>query len=195
MEEQLFEFVEQLMPLTAAEKAAILQFDVFRSYAEGTVLLREGQVSNQSYFVLKGSLRTYYLLDGEERTTDFYLEMDALSPETVLTQGPSPYTIVCMEDSILCVSTPDMEYSIFEQFPRLQSLCLMQSELLLLKKQQAFSAFKHASPEQRYLDLLQHRPQLLQKAPQHQIASYLGIKPESLSRIRKRLKENTSIGS
>jgi DNA-binding MarR family transcriptional regulator len=55
---------------------------------------------------------------------------------------------------------------------------------------ETFAEFKMSSPEERYLNLLKTRPDLIQRVPQHQIASYLGIKPESLSRIRKRIINN-----
>ena len=190
MEEQLFEFIAQFIILTPEEKNAILELDIFKQYPKDTILLKEGEISNKSYFVIKGGLRTYYMIDGEEKTTEFYTEMEAIAPATTLNQQPSQYYLSCIEDSILCVSTPNMEQGVFDQFPRIKSLCLMQSETLLAKNQRDFSEFKTSSPEQRYLNLLEKRPHLIQKVPQYQIASYLGIKPESLSRIRKRLKDN-----
>jgi len=66
-------------------------------------------------------------------------------------------------------------------------MCGILSEELLAKQQINFDEFKIFSPEQRYLNLLQTRPDLIQRVPQHQLASYLGIKPQSLSRMRARL--------
>ena len=57
----------------------------------------------------------------------------------------------------------------------------------MAKQQESFAEFKTSTPEERYLNVLKTRPDLIQRAPQHQIASYLGIKPESLSRIKKRI--------
>jgi len=54
---------------------------------------------------------------------------------------------------------------------------------------ESFDAFKNSTPKERYLHLLKTRPELIQRVPQHQIASYLGVTPESLSRIRKRISE------
>lgn len=64
------------------------------------------------------------------------------------------------------------------------------SEQLLVKNQSSFDVFKTSSPEERYLNLLESRSNLLQRVPQHQIASYLGIKPQSLSRLRTRISKN-----
>jgi DNA-binding MarR family transcriptional regulator len=80
-----------------------------------------------------------------------------------------------------------MEAEIFRKFPKFESLCRIVSEQLLAKNQQNFDEYKTSSPEQRYLHLLKNRPDLLQRVPQHQIASYLGIKPQSLSRLRARI--------
>ncbi len=87
----------------------------------------------------------------------------------------------------LLVANAKMEKSIFEKFPRFETLCRILSEELLAKNQASFDDFKTSTPEQRYLNLLDTRPDLVQRVPQHQLASYLGIKPETLSRIRKRL--------
>jgi DNA-binding MarR family transcriptional regulator len=71
-------------------------------------------------------------------------------------------------------------------------MCRILSEELLAKKQIDFDKFKTSSPEQRYLNLLESRPDLIQRVPQHQLASYLGIKPQSLSRLRARISEKGS---
>ena len=113
--------------------------------------------------------------------------MESLSPLCSINKKPSEYYVSCVEDCILVVSNPGMEEVIFAKFPRFETLCRLLSEELLASRQATFDDFKTSSPEQRYLNLLQTRPDLLQRVPQHQLASYLGIKPQSLSRIRKRL--------
>ena len=82
-----------------------------------------------------------------------------------------------------------MEADSFNKFPKFESLCRLLSEEHLAKQQINFDEFKTSSPEQRYLNLLQKRPDLIQRVPQHQLASYLGIKPQSLSRLRARIIE------
>jgi len=74
-----------------------------------------------------------------------------------------------------------------EKFHRFEKLCLIISEQLLENNLASFADFKNSTPEQRYVNLLKKRPGLLQRVPQHQIASFLGMKPQSLSRIRKRV--------
>lgn len=192
MRDILFDFISKYIILTEEEKNAILSVDIFRSVKKGTTLLKEGQKSQNSYFVLKGCIRTYYVIDGEEITTAFYTEMDALTPPSVISKTPSEYYISCIEDSILTISNTDMEVEINTKFPKFEIMCRILLEELLAKQQINFDEFKTSSPEQRYLNLLQKRPDLIQRVPQYQLASYLGIKPQSLSRLRARILEKKS---
>ena len=192
MQDTLFDFISKYISLTEDEKNAILSLDLFRSVKKGTTLLKKGQKSQDSYFVLKGCIRIYYIVDGEEKTTAFYTEMDALTPHCVINKAPSEYFISCVEDSILTVSNADMEVQINSKFPKFELMCRILAEELLAKQQIDFDEFKTSSPEQRYLNLIQNRPDLIQRIPQHQLASYLGIKPQSLSRLRARILERKS---
>ncbi len=189
MQDLLFDFISKYVSLTEDEKNTIISLNIFRTIKKGTTLLREGQNSNEVYFVLKGCIRTYYIIDGVEKTTAFYTEMEGLTPHCVINKAPSEYYISCIEDSIITISNPEMEVEIFNKFPKFESLCRVLSEELLAKQQINFDEFKTSSPEQRYLNLLQKRPDLIQRVPQHQLASYLGIKPQSLSRLRARIIE------
>ncbi|MEL6627243.1 MAG: Crp/Fnr family transcriptional regulator [Bacteroidota bacterium] len=187
MQHLLFDFISTYVSLSEEEEHAILSLDIFRSIKKGTILLEEGQRSQEGYFVLKGCIRTYYVIDGEEKTTAFYTEMEGLTPHCVIHKAPSDYYISCVEDSILTVANPGMEEEIFQKFPKFETLCRMLSEELLAQQQINFDEFKTSSPEQRYLNLLQKRPDLIRRVPQYQLASYLGIKPQSLSRLRARI--------
>jgi CRP-like cAMP-binding protein len=192
MKNILFDFISKYISLTEEEKSALVSLDLFRSLKKGTILLNEGQTSKDSYFVLKGCIRTYYVLDGEEKTTAFYTEMEALTPPCVVSKTPSEYYISCIEDSIVTVSNSDMEVEVNSKFPKFEIMCRILSEELLAKHRIDFDEFKTSSPEQRYLNLIQKRPDLIQRVPQHQLASYLGIKPQSLSRLRARILEKKS---
>lgn len=191
MQDILFDFISKYVSLTENEKNALLSLDLFHSVKKGTVLLKEGQKTKESYFVLKGCIRVYYIIDGEEKTTAFYTELDALTPHCVTNNSPSDYFISCVEDCIILISNTEMSEEVNRQFPKFDTMCRMLSEELLAKKQIDFDEFKTSSPEQRYLNLMQKRPDLIQRVPQHQLASYLGIKPQSLSRLRTRILEKS----
>jgi len=189
MENVLFDFIARYISLTEEEKKALIDLDLFHSAKKGVVLLEEGQRSKQGYFVLKGCNRTHYTIDGEEKTTAFFTEMEGLTPPCVLDGRPSTYAVSCVEDTILTISNPSMEAEIFQKFPKFETMCRVLSEELLVKQQMDFDAFKTSSPEQRYLQLLEKRPDLIQRVPQYQLASFLGIQPQSLSRLRARVVE------
>ncbi|MBK8849448.1 MAG: Crp/Fnr family transcriptional regulator [Saprospiraceae bacterium] len=191
MQDILFDFISKYVTLTEDEKNAIVSLDLFRTLKKGTILLKEGQYSKESYFVLKGCIRTYYLIDGEEKTTDFYTETETLSPPCVVSKTPSEYYVDCIEDCSLLISNSDMEEEVNSKFPKFEIMCRRLSEELLAKERLEFDEFRTSSPEQRYLSLLEKRQDLIQRVPQHQLASYLGITPQSLSRLRARILERS----
>jgi CRP-like cAMP-binding protein len=193
MQDILFDFISKYISLTKEEKNAILSLDLFCSVKKGTILLKEGQKSQNDYFILKGCIRKYYIIDGEEKTTAFFTEMEGLTPHCVKSNAPSEYYISCVEDTILTVTNPNMGVELNTKFPKFEIMCRLLTEELLAKQQINFDEFKTSSPEQRYLNLLQKRPDLIQRVPQHQLASYLGIKPQSLSRLRARIIEKTTV--
>ncbi len=186
MENILFDFISKYMPLSDEEKKAIMAMDIFKTFKRGEVLLKKDQFSRDSYFVIKGCIRCYYIVDGEEKTTAFYTESEPYSPPCSVNGKPSEHYVSCVEDSILTVGN-DPDNVVFEKFPRFETLCRILSEKLLANSQATFDEFKTSSPEQRYLSLLKNRPDLLQRVPQYQMASYLGITPQSLSRLRRRI--------
>lgn len=185
--QELFDFISKYVSLTEEEKQVIVSLDIFRNVKKGTILLREGEKSTNSYFVLKGCIRTYYIIDGEEKTTDFYTEMEALTPLCTVSETSSEYYISCIEDSILSVSNTEMELEMFNKFPKFETLCRIMTEEYLANEKRNFDEFKFSSPEQRYINLLDKRPELVQRVSQNQLASYLGITPQSLSRLRARI--------
>lgn len=187
-EQQIIEYISKFAPLSDAEIQGILENIKIRMFKKGETLLREGQIASLCYFVLKGCVRQYYLVDGEEKTTHFYTEGQPIAPYEGTYKGkPSRFYLSCVEDSILTVGTPEAEAKLFEKFPHFEAISRLAVEEELGKSQERFSSYVINSPEERYLNLLKTRPDLLDRVPQYQLASFLGVTPESLSRIRKRI--------
>ena len=187
MENEIIRYLSNYMVISEQLEDAIIKSDFIRNYKKGTVLLEEGKISNECYFIIKGCIRSYYINDGNDVSTDFFTEDQSATPSAYGKKIPSAYYLECIEDTIAGVGTPEIETEMFQKFPQLESLMRALGEAIMTKQQDNFAEFKMASPEERYFNLLKNRPDLLQRVPQHQIASYLGIKPESLSRIRKRI--------
>jgi CRP-like cAMP-binding protein len=151
-------------------------------------LLREGQVGNYAAFIVKGCLRYYYIVNGEESTGQFFFENGWYADyESFLSGQPSTQNIEALEDCTLyLIYRKDLEtlfsqHPVFEKFGRLMA----ERAVLGLKKKNEFLTLQ--SHEERYLQLINDRPKVIQRVSLKYIASYLGMKPESLSRIRKRL--------
>lgn len=187
MEEILFDYLSKYIELSCEEKKVISSLDNFKFYPKNTILLKECELSEYGYFVIKGCLRTYYIIDGLEKTTEFYTELQFHEPQSKIYNKPSTYYISCVEDSIVMVGNSKMEVDIFDQFPKFEKLCRVLTEKQLANNKEDFDKYKLASPEERYKNLIDSRPELVQRVPQYQIASYLGIEPQSLSRLRARI--------
>lgn len=193
MESALLTYLSNFTPITDSLQTAIKETTIFRQYDKGDVLLKEGSRVYECYFVIQGCIRSYVFDKGEEITLEFYTENQSLVPPNYGMNQPSKINFECLENTIVSVGNPELEEKSFSKFPELKSLSLKIAEQQLSQQQENFTLYKHSTPEKRYLALQRSRPRLLQIVPQYQIASYLGIKPESLSRIRKRIADKKSI--
>lgn len=158
------------------------------THAKGTLLLREGEITSRCYFILKGCIREYQLLDGVERNIAFFTEHQAvISYTSYLEQAPSQHYYTCLEDCVVLAGTRAQEQALHKLYPRLEFLTqtILQKDYQQVQRQLAMMI--SYSPEERYEYLLATRPELLQRVPLHHLASFIGVTPESFSRIRKRV--------
>lgn len=184
----LLNYFSTIMPLTHEESAAIAETMLIQEYKKGSILLREGQISKEAYFVIKGCVRQYYLVDGEEKTNNFFTEEQWVVAIKSFSQNtPSTYYLDCCEDSHLVVGNRQKEEDLYRRFPKFETISRKVMEKVFEEQQDVMASYLTDTPEQRYVKLLGTRPDLFQRLPQYQLASYIGVKPESLSRIRKRL--------
>lgn len=188
MENEIINYLSKHVWLSDEMKELILKTSIVKSFDKGTVLLREGEMADTGYWVLKGGIRSYIIDDaGEEKTLEFYLEEQTVIPVNYGKGIPADHFLACFEASVLLVNTVEHERRMFEQYPKFESVCRIMGEVMMANLQASFVNYKLTSPEDRYLFLLKNRPELIRRVPQYQLASYLGIKPESLSRMKKRL--------
>jgi CRP-like cAMP-binding protein len=188
MENTLVEMMSSFIDLSDEEKQGILEAFPIKTYTKGTVLLKENQIAKDAYLVIKGCIREYSIDDGEEKTKNFYTEFQsAVNFESMANNKPSKYYFTCTEDTTVAIMNSEKENSLYKEFPRFGEVCRVEMEKMLGSNQEEMSIFINSTPKERYLNLLENRPDLIQRVPQYQLASYLGIKPETLSRIRKRV--------
>jgi CRP-like cAMP-binding protein len=184
----IIDYIRQFTPLSDLEVQGILDNIRIKVFKKGQMVLREGQIANLCYFILKGCVRQFYLIDGVEKTTHFYTEGQPVTPyQGTHKRNPSRYYLQAVEETITTIGTPEAEAQLFSLFPRFEQIARIATEEELGKSQENMAAFITSSPEDRYRHLLHTRPDLLERVPQYQLASYLGVTPESLSRIRKRI--------
>lgn len=178
---------------TQEEKDFFAERIMVKRVGKGEFLLKEGQNIKASYHLFKGCVREYYYNEGEEKTASFYTAGDSLTDEgSYLNQRPSMVNWECVCECIISVLPFEVETEMYQRFPRLESLCRMGTESRFSEYKKDINNYLSSSPEERYENLVKTKPELFQLVPLYQIASYLGVKPESLSRIRGRLRSAVS---
>lgn len=188
MEDKFLAYFSQFRALTVQEKAAIKQNLVIRDFEKSSFVLMAGQEPVYNYFVLSGCVRKYYLNDGEESVTDFFTEEDWIFPSVgTSSDAVADYFLECLEDTVLVVAGEREGNELLQEFPQFRELAMQMLEKEVLRQQVQIANYQNATPEERYLRLERECPDLLERVPQFQLSSYIGVRPESLSRIRKRL--------
>ncbi len=152
-------------------------------------LLQEGDISHYTAFVEKGLLRSFTIDDkGHEHIMQFASEDWWISDlYSFLTEEPSDYSIEALEETeLLLINRNDYE-NMMLAVPKMERYFRILTQNSLISMQRRISGKMTLTAEQNYKKLMEQRPALLQRVPQHMIASFLGIAPETLSRIRKQM--------
>lgn len=188
MFESLYGYASQLVRFSNAEKQIIESYFSYRQVPRKFKLTTEGKIARELYFINKGLLRLYYTKDGEEITAYLFREhLFASSYDSFLRQAPGIQTLETLEDSDLLVIQYDDLQKVYNEIPSMQVLARKVAEQRFINAQTILSSYILDSPEERYKKFEAQHGDLLLRVPHHMIASFLGITPVSLSRIRKRL--------
>lgn len=181
--------VYSMFPNIASEEyLAFEEIFIPATYPRKTILCKSGRVATELYFVNKGSLRLFYETEGIERTLFFAFENQFTGPcRSFMLDEPNHQIFETLEKCELLMVKKRPFIDALDKFPRLALLRSMIAEENLFITESVVSFLLLNSPEERYINLINHNPEILKRVPQYQIASYLGISPISLSRIRKRL--------
>jgi CRP-like cAMP-binding protein len=184
----LLHVISKMIRLYEGEPGIIQTLFREKNIAKGEFFLREGQICKEVGFINKGLVRYFSNLDGIEKIYDFGKENDfTCNYESFLDHSISTKNIQAIEDSqLLTISYANLQL-LYEQVREGQKFGRIACEHIFVDAIRKITALYTLEPEQRYLQFLASFPDLQQRIPQYYISSFVGVKPPSLSRIRKRL--------
>lgn len=161
-----------------------------KSLKAGEHLLSEGEISTEFYFLGQGIIRQYYIRKGQEISTAFYGPSQFVSAyESFSKSVPAKFFLQIIQDATLAVINQTTAAQLLSLSPKFAVLANKAMEDELIQNQNSIASLLILDPTERYLHLIENHPCLLQEVPQHQLATFLGLRPESLSRIRSRLRD------
>lgn len=180
--------IQTMVSPTEKEMEMFLKCFTLKTYKRKEVVIEEGQVCRYIWFLNKGLARDFYYRNQAEHTSDFFIENSFLTNyESFLTRKPSIGSIDALEDCEMLMISYDSLQKLYNESNVWEKTGRIIAERLFLRAKRRKDDLIANSPELLYLFLVQERPQVIQRVPQYYIASFLGISPEHLSRIRKKL--------
>ncbi|MGF1635822.1 MAG: Crp/Fnr family transcriptional regulator [Cyclobacteriaceae bacterium] len=185
--DEIRKYFNNFLVLSDAEwldfESCLMQQDI----AKKETLINEGQVCDFIAFIAQGTFRFYVVKEGEEKVTAFFFKGSFVTNfRSFLTEQPSEHFIEALQDSVVYKMPKKDLHRLFDKYPNLERLGRMVAENLYLGVAKRLDSFLFLSPKERYEELFKQNSRLPEEIPQYMIASYLGVKPETLSRIRAR---------
>ena len=186
--DHLSNFIRTRVAINHEDLEVILSKFEEKTLEKGQFILKKGQIADRYFYLQSGVLRFFYGEYEQENTSwvvfqdDFFTEISSLNP-----QIPTRFNIEAIEPSIIYyINRTDMEL-LYKQFPAWQEFGRKLWETMSVRMVNQILSFQTLSAEERYLEFM-NTPQLIQRVPVKHLASFLGITPSSLSRIRKNIK-------
>jgi CRP-like cAMP-binding protein len=187
MHTELVDTIKQIVTLTENDIEVVKELFCFKAIKKNEYFLKEGQICKQVAFIKRGLFRYFINVDGEEKNYFFSYENQFMSNyESLVPKILSLQNIQALEDSeILAISVTDLDafYTKVEKGERFGRIAI---EQVFIQFAHDLQSFYSDNEQQRYENFILNYPSIQQRIPQYHIASYVGVKPQSLSRIRKR---------
>lgn len=182
-------YYKKLVPaITDTELNALEKSLTVRKIEKGGFLVMEGQVCNHVTFINEGLVRIFYNADGKDVAIGFIGESEYISEyESFLTRKPATQNIDVLSDVVLIDFAYNDVQRLYKTYPAFQEFGRKIAEQLFIMLNQRNTSLLVLSPEERYRYMIENNDVLLQQVPQYMLASYIGVTPEHLSRIRKKM--------
>lgn len=192
MYEVFFRKLNEVITLTEEEEAIFKEYLMPKKLRKKQYILQEGDICKYTIFVEKGLLRSYNVNEkGNDQIVQFALEGWWISDLYALIAGePSRYNIDALEDSELLLISNTGTEELLKRVPKFLEFSYLQMRSAYIALERRLSQMVNLTTEERYTKLLQTYPDIVQRVPQHMIASYLGLTPETLSRARRQITIN-----
>jgi CRP-like cAMP-binding protein len=186
--------ISSVQPIEEHEWNMVLPLFEFRELKRRELILKEGQICKTIDFIVEGSVRTYINVDGKEVSRQFFFENSFFNEmSSFLTQKPTLFNIEALEACKLlsiCKSDLDRVYSEHSNFLKFGKTMAERTAIFSIDRNIENYI---CTAKERYLRLINERPKVISRVPLHMIASYIGITPEALSRIRKEIATESNL--
>lgn len=185
---QLIEYIRLYTSLNEVEADLLLGIAQKKTFDKNEIIFTEGKISTEIYFVTKGCVRLFYNVCGNDKTAFFYTEGQFIcAGESYTFNIPAIENYQAVEQTEIYVFTKSGIEELLNKTSKFEIIARIAVENELIKSQKVIASFVTKSAEERYVDLLNTQKELFQRVPQQHIASYLGVTPETLSRIKARV--------
>jgi len=184
---QLITNIKQYIPLNENDIIKLQNAVVTKVFDKNEIIFSEGKIADEIYFVIKGCIRLFYNADGNDKTAFFYTEGHYIcAGESYTFNIPAVENYQAIEKTEICIFSKANIELLLKELPKFEVIARIATENELISCQKLIASFITKTAEQRYGDLLNQQGELFHRVPQQYIASYLGVSPETLSRIKKR---------
>jgi CRP/FNR family transcriptional regulator, anaerobic regulatory protein len=189
--QQVKEYISRFVSYSESEWQPFLDALVKRQVPKGVYLMEAGQICDYVAFINKGLFRTFCMVNNEEVTYNFSFDGNFFTDySSFVTRQPTIEYHHALEDAEVLTLSYDKMQQIYANVPKWEKFGRLIAEFILVRIVERNRSMLFLNAQELYLNLMKTRPKVIANIPQHYIASYLGIQPESLSRIRKRLSES-----
>lgn len=185
--------IQSLYPLTDEDCEHFRGAFTERSFKKNEVWTVPGQICRELAFVTRGAFRIYYLHEGKEVNVHFFFEKEfAAVYSSFLSQTPSTCYLESLEDTEVILFSSQKLNEVYDASHNWERFGRIIAEACYLDAMKRAESFLFLNGEQRYLELVKNKPELLRRVPLYHIASYIGLERESLSRLRRKLAKGNS---